>query len=290
MLWRRILIELLRVLPRAGMSRLVGRLAGLRLPARMQRLEIEAFARVAGVDLSEVDRPLGSFATLQEFFSRPLAPGARVIDSTAGVVVAPCDGLWGEAGVIEDGRLCQVKGRTYSAVSLLGDAAAAARFHGGTFATFYLAPHNYHRFHTPCGLRVDRADHVPGTLWPVNQAGLEGVANLFARNERLVAHTTVTEPEAAGKSVCLVAVGAVMVGKIRLTFDDLTTNEGDTPGPERSRRYQPGVEFERGSEWGWFEFGSTIVMLAEPGTLTLAIEEPGTLLRLGQQIGRLAAR
>ncbi len=285
---RRLLIELLRVLPRAGMSRLVGRLAGLRLPGRLQLWEIELFARAVGIDLDEVGRPLESFSTLQQFFARPLSSGAREIDPGAGAVVAPCDGLWGEAGVIEDGRLCQVKGRTYSAASLLGDAAAAARFVGGTYATFYLAPHNYHRFHTPCALRIDRVDHVPGSLWPVNRAGLEGIAELFARNERLVAHATVTEPEATGKSICLVAVGAVMVGKIRLTFDDLTTNVAGAADSERSRRYQPGLPFERGAEWGWFEFGSTIVMLAEPGTVRLAIEPPGTPLRLGRAVGRLA--
>lgn len=285
---RRALIEVLRVLPRAAISRLVGHLAGVRLPPRLQRWEIGAFARAVGVDLSEVDRPLEGFASLQEFFARPLRAGVRPIDDSPSAVVAPCDGLWGEAGRIENGELRQIKGRTYTVSSLIGDSDAAARFEGGQFATLYLAPHNYHRFHTPCGLAIERVDHIPGTLWPVNRAGLEGVANLFARNERLVAHAVVREAAASGRALCLVAVGATMVGKVRLAFDDLTTNQADASSGDRSRTYDPAVEIERGGEWGWFEFGSSIVLLAEPGTLRLEIEPPGTPLRLGRRIGVLA--
>ncbi len=251
--------------------------------------EIELFARAVGIDLGEVGQPLSGFSTLQEFFARPLVSGARPIDSAPGAVVAPCDGFWGEAGEIVDGRLCQVKGRTYTVESLLADAALAERFDGGRFATFYLAPHNYHRFHTPVALRIDGVDHVPGTLWPVNQAGLEGVANLFARNERLLARATVQEPEAIGKTLCMVAVGATMVGKVRLAFDDLTTNIAGVAAATRRRTYSPGIDFDRGAEWGWFEFGSSIVMLAESGTLDLDIQPPGTPLRVGRPIGRLVS-
>ena len=151
---RRALIEFLRVLPRAGASRLMGRFADLQLPPKLQQWEIALFARAVGVDMAEVAAPLSAFSSLQEFFTRPLPPGVRPIDPAPESIVAPCDGFWGEAGAIDAGRLCQVKGRTYSVASLLGDADRAAEFHGGVFSTFYLAPHNYHRFHAPCALRV----------------------------------------------------------------------------------------------------------------------------------------
>ncbi len=275
-------------MPRTAMSRFAGRLAGLRLPAAAQRWEIHAFARAVGVDLSEVDRPISSFATLQEFFTRPLREGARPVDAAPRSVVAPCDGMWGASGRVSRGRIGQVKGRTYTAAALLGDAALAAQYEGGSYATFYLAPRDYHRFHTPCALRVESVDHIPGTLWPVNRAGLEGIVNLFARNERLVAHCSIPTASGSG-SLCMVAVGAVMVGKIRLSFDDLTTNVPIEPGAKRRRRYEPPVSLDKGAEWGWFEFGSSIVVLASPGTLLLDERAPGTRLRLGEKIGELAA-
>jgi phosphatidylserine decarboxylase len=287
MLRRRALIELLRVLPRAGISRLMGRVAGLHLPPVLQRWEIELFARAAGVDLSEVTQPLASFTSLQEFFTRPLSPGARTIDVTPKAFVAPCDGAWGEAGPIDHGRLCQIKGRTYTVASLLGSADRAAGFDGGVFATFYLAPHNYHRVHTPCALRIDAAEHIAGTLWPVNRAGLEGVENLFARNERIAAYAAVVGGE-PGARLCMVAVGAVMVGKVRVVFDELTTNTGGAAGPRRLHTYEPGVEFGPGIEWGRFEFGSTVVLLASPGTLRLEPAAPGVAVSLGERIGRLS--
>ncbi len=280
------LIELLRVLPRTAVSRMMGRFANLRWPRRLQLWEIELFARVTGVDLGEVEQPLSSFSSLQEFFTRPLPVGARLIDPSPDSFVAPCDGYWGEAGEIRQGRLCQVKGRTYSLGSLLGDGPQAAGFDGGIFATFYLAPHNYHRFHTPCALRIEATEHIAGSLWPVNRVGLEGIENLFARNERIAAYATVAGGVAAAR-ICMVAVGAVMVGKIRLAFDDLTTNVGGRPGAKSTRSYEPGIECAKGAEWGRFEFGSTIVLLAAPGTVELDIAEPGTELRLGEAIGRL---
>lgn len=285
-LLRRALIELLRALPRAGMSRLMGRVAALRLPPALQRLELELFVRAAGVDLDEVTQPLSGFASLQEFFTRPLPYGARPIDAAPEAFVSPCDGLWGEAGAIEHGRLCQVKGRTYTVASLLGSPERAAGFEGGAFATLYLAPHNYHRLHTPCALRIDAAEHIAGTLWPVNRAGLEGVENLFARNERIAAYATVAG-KVPGARICMVAVGAVMVGKVRVVFDDLTTNIGDADRTRRLRTYDPGVEFDKGIEWGRFEFGSTIVLLASPGALHLEPRAPGSSVRLGERIGRL---
>jgi len=282
---RRVLIEFLRVVPRAAISRLAGRFAGWRLPGRLQRYEIELFARAVGVDLDEVAQPLDSFGSLQEFFTRPLASGARPIDGASDSLVAPCDGLWGESGTVECGRLCQVKGRTYSVASLLGDRERAAAFDGGSYATFYLAPHNYHRFHAPCALRFRAADHLPGTLWPVNRAGLEGVENLFARNERIAAYADVVGAAVAAP-LCMVAVGAVMVGKIKLTFDDLTTNLTTVDAPRR-RCYEPGFEIDKGGEWGRFEFGSTIVLLAPPGLADLEAVEAGSPVRLGERIGTL---
>lgn len=281
----RLLLAALRVLPIHALSRLAGRLMSVPLPAPLQRWAIVAYGRLTGVDFAEVRDPLDSFRSLQDFFTRALRDGARPVDTSPGAVVAPCDGTWGASGLVRDGLLLQIKGRTYSLAALLGDAAAARAFEGGWYATFYLSPRDYHRFHMPWPARVRRTSYLPGALWPVNWIGVEGVDGIFARNERLCAFMSVGgEPVDA----CVVAVGATLVGKVRVVFDELTTNvSGASPV---TRTYpEPGPRYAIGEEWGRFEFGSTLVTIAAAELLDLEPRLPGTALRMGQRIGRLRA-
>jgi phosphatidylserine decarboxylase len=283
---RALVLGALRRLPVHALSRTAGRVASLRLPAPLRAPACRAFARAVGADLGEVREPLDSFLSLQDFFTRALRDGARRIDPDPAALVAPCDGSWGESGRIAEGQLLQVKGRPYSLAALLGDESAAKSFEGGGFATFYLAPRDYHRFHAPCDGFVARAVHIPGSLWPVNQIGIQGVPGLFAENERICAFVRRRAAD-AHESLALVAVGATMVGKVHVTFDTLTTNTGDrTP---RWRSYPRPPRLVKGAEWGRFEFGSTLVLAAAPGALELAPQPPGTRLRLGTRIGSVAA-
>jgi phosphatidylserine decarboxylase len=165
------LIAALRLLPKNAVSRLAGRIVSLRLPALLQRWQIRAFARVFGVDWSEIRDPITSFRSLQDFFVRALLPEARPADTAPDAFVSPCDGAWGESGIVKEGTLLQIKGRPYSLGALLGDDASAQHFEGGPYATLYLSPRDYHRFHAPCDAHVARLRYLPGTLWPVNRAG-----------------------------------------------------------------------------------------------------------------------
>lgn len=278
----RVAVALLRALPAHAMSRGAGWLAARRLPRPLRAPAVRAFGRAVGVDFDEVAEPLDAFDSLQAFFTRRLRDGARPIDPAPAAVVSPCDGAWGAAGRVERGQLLQVKGRRYALAALLGDAGAARRFEGGFFATLYLSPRDYHRFHAPCAGRVRRAAHLPGALWPVNRIGVEGVDGLFAVNERLCAFLAVA---GAAEDLALVAVGATMVGKVRVTFDDLTTNRRGAAVEVRA--YGDGIPLAKGEEWGRFEFGSTIVLVAAPDLLTLDVRPPGTPVRLGARIGTL---
>jgi phosphatidylserine decarboxylase len=283
----------MRLLPRNLLSRLAGRAAGVKLPRALRAPCFRCFGTVVGVDFDELRDPLGEHESLQTFFTRSLREGARPVDPAPDALVSPCDGAWGESGVVEDGLLLQLKGRPYSLTELLADATRAARLEGGAYATLYLGPKDYHRFHAPCAVRVSRAVHVPGTLWPVNGLGLRGVDGLFAQNERIAiwmdACPGSTERPGEADDLCLVAVGATMVGKVRLVFDDLTTNR---PGAVRSERSygERRVSLAPGEECGRFEFGSTLVLLARPGVAALDARPPGTPLRLGERIGRLVGK
>ncbi len=280
---------MVRLFPRNLVSRWAGWFVSLRLPGWLQRAEIRAAVRVFGIDLGEARDPVESFASFQDFFTRALVDGVRPIDPAADAIVSPCDGAWGASGVVEDGLLLQVKGQQYPLAALLGSEVDAKAYEGGSYATLYLSPADYHRFHAPCDVEVSRVRYLPGSLWPVNQAGLEGIDALFAQNERIVAFMDVIGDDSS-EGVCVVAIGATMVGKVRLTFDDLTTNEPHARFEERE--YGPAPRPPRpalasGAEWGRFEFGSTLVVLIAPDSGYLDPEPTGSKLRLGRRIGTL---
>ena len=274
------------LLPKNLVSRLAGRLAAVRWPRFLRPGVMRAFGRTFGVDFSEVREPLHSFASIQDFFVRRLADGVRPIDESDDAVVSPCDGAWGRCGIVRHGLALQVKGRPYRIEELLGVSDVTA-FEGGVYGTFYLSPKDYHRFHTPFAAEVDEARYLPGDLWPVNRVGVEGVARLFSRNERVVAFFRLPE-DARGRRrrVALVAVGATMVGKVHVTFDDLETNVAGRR-TEVHRTYDPPVAFDKCQEWGRFQFGSTLVLVAERGALELDVQDGGTPMSLGRRIGRL---
>jgi phosphatidylserine decarboxylase len=289
-LWRGALAALGR-LPQAGLSRAVGRLTDLPVPRPLRYAVLGGFARTVGIDLSEAERPLESYGSLNEFFVRRLKPGARswpVADAAAG---CPVDGVAGRSGVVRDGQLLQAKGRWYTAASLLDDEPEARRYEGGPFLTLYLSPRHYHRIHSPAGGTIGKARHIPGALLPVNAPAVAHIAELFARNERLVCY----QDGPLGR-VALVAVGAYNVGRISAAFDEDWGGTAD-PAPGRRRRwatnrrgaapetrvYDPPVALGRGDEIMAFHLGSTVVLLFEPG-VALAAPTAGEEVRLGQQI------
>jgi phosphatidylserine decarboxylase len=283
--WARAVIRALGLLPLNAVSRVAGRAVGLRLPAPLQRAEIRLFGRLFDVAFEEARDPIESFACFQDFFTRRIRDDVRPIDPAEDAFVSPCDGAWGASGTITDGTILQLKGRPYALARLLGSEDDAHAFEGGTFATLYLSPRDYHRFHAPADALVERARYIPGALWPVNGLGLHGVDGLFAENERICAHFRL---RATGAAVCLVAVGATMVGSVRVEFDDLATNRPGATSIDARYDDAEARAFTKGEEWGRFEFGSTIVVVAAPG-VDLVLQPPDTPLRLGERIGTIKA-
>lgn len=286
--WRAVL-KLLGRLPQGALSRGLGSLADTPVPVALRELVLGTFARAVGIDVDEAERPISDYRSVNDFFVRRLKPGARTWPADPGLV-SPVDGIVGQVGRIEDGRLIQAKGLDYAAADLLGSADEAARFDGGQFITIYLSPRHYHRIHAPAGGTIPSARYVPGALFPVNDPAVRHVRDLFARNERLLAHI-----DGDLGRVALVAVGAYNVGRISAAFDPAWSGEGARDGRPwvtnrtdplpRERVYGPPKSIGRGDELMAFHLGSTVVMLAEPGRLTLEGRcAPGTEVRLGAML------
>ena len=283
--WR-VAVGLLQRLPAGALSRLVGRLADVTLPTPLRRPLLGAFARLVGADLAEAEQPLSFYPSLDAFFTRHLRPGVRPVDGDPGSVVSPVDALVGELGTLQNGHLLQVKGRPYSAASLLGDAAWAQRYEGGPYVTLYLTPRHYHRIHSPFAGEVVAARHLPGALLPVSPPAVALVPELFPRNERVVCLL-----EGAVGGAAVVAVGATNVGRISTAFDtdwhDRRGGVSNRPGARESvRGYDPPRPVAKGAELMAFHLGSTVVLLLEAGRLRLAEHLlPGREIRCGQALG-----
>lgn len=269
-------------MPTALASRFTGRLARLPIPGPLRRPVLGGVARVLGMDLSEAAHPIGRFRSLDELFIRRLRDHARSWPEDPVVPASPVDGVVGQSGGIEGGRLLQAKGKEYSAADLLDDEELAARFEGGTFVTLYLAPRHYHRVHAPVEGRVRRARHVPGRLLPVNAPALRLVDRLFPRNERLA---VLIEGDAG--AVAVVAVGAFNVGRITADFDEhlVTNRRGARP---ETRLYHPPIDVGRGEPILAFHMGSTVVLLFERPLRLDAVVGAGSDILLGAALGRPA--
>lgn len=280
----RLKILIQHLLPKQHLTRFAGAIAQAESGWGTPRL-IRWFVRRYGVDMTEAANPdPASYPTFNAFFTRPLRDGARPLAQAD--FVSPVDGAISQLGAIEDGRIVQAKGHRFTATELVGgDAALAAAFQHGSFANLYLSPKDYHRLHMPCDGRLVRMIHVPGSLFSVNPVTARGVANLFARNERVVC---VFESGVHGTFV-MVLVGATIVGSMATVWHGVVN-------PKRTGRIAEwtyadrGIVLRQGEEMGRFLLGSTIVMLFRPDTIAFdpawVAERPVRLReRMGDRIG-----
>lgn len=240
---------------------------------------IRRFVAHYGVAMDEAVNPdIASYKSFNDFFTRPLKPGARPIAATD--LVCPVDGAISQFGRIERDQIFQAKGHRYSTLALVGgDAALASQFEDGHFATLYLSPRDYHRIHMPCDGRLRRMIHVPGELFSVNPTTARGVPGLFARNERVVC--VFDGPK--GPFV-LALVGATIVGSMATVWHGVVNPP--RVGRLRDWRYGEGdkpVRIAQGDEMGRFLLGSTVVMLFPKGDLRFNPSwAPELAVRLGE--------
>ncbi|HVC30994.1 MAG TPA: archaetidylserine decarboxylase [Steroidobacteraceae bacterium] len=285
----RLFVAMQYLLPQHFLSRQVHRLARSRVKPVKNAL-IGSFVRHFRPDMSDAADPEPrDYPSFNAFFTRSLRPGSRPIDPDPAALVSPVDGTVSQIGQLEGSTLLQAKGHRYSLEALLGGACAwAERFAGGSFATLYLAPYNYHRIHMPGAAALRAAWFVPGKLFSVNSVTAAAVPGLFARNERVVCAF-----EEGPFAFALALVGALFVGSIATVW------HGDVTPCSSPRRAadlpvdtgRAASRLERGAELGRFNMGSTVILLLPPATADwLPDLQPGSPVRVGQTLARLRQR
>ena len=269
-------------LPHRYLSSLARRLAYSQNP-RTRRWLIDTVVRKFGVDLSEAaNADPASYASFNAFFTRALREGARVPDPNPCALLMPADGHISQCGPIEAGRIFQAKGQSFTVAELLGDAADAAPYLDGVYATVYLSPRDYHRVHMPWTGTLRETVHVPGRLFSVGTAAVADVPRLFARNERLVCHfDTEFGPMAS------VMVGALLVSGVETVWSGVEIPAYADRISRKDYRGK-GIVLERFAEMARFNYGSTVIVLLPKGAAMLDPSLKADMpVRLGQ---RLATR
>ena len=274
------------LLPKQALTTLAGKFASARLGGLTTSV-IRWFVGRYNVNMAEAANPdIASYTSFNDFFTRALKPGARPLAQAD--LICPVDGAISQFGPIAKDQVFQAKGHTYSTTALVGgDAAAAARFDNGHFATLYLSPRDYHRIHMPCAGELTRMVHVPGDLFSVNPTTARGVPGLFARNERVVCVFDTDH----GPFV-LVLVGATIVGSMATVWHGLVNPP--RPGHIKTWNYEgaEAVTLASGEEMGRFQLGSTVVMLF-PQAAGLQFNpqwQPAAPVQLGQIMANAQAK
>jgi phosphatidylserine decarboxylase len=271
-------------MPKQLLTVLAGKFASARLGG-LTTAVIRRFVARYGVSMQEAADPdIASYASFNEFFTRPLREGARPLADAD--FICPVDGAISQFGAIERDSIFQAKGHSYTTTALVGgDADLAAQFADGSFATLYLSPKDYHRIHMPCAGRLRRMIYVPGELFSVNPVTARGVPGLFARNERVVCVFDGEPSDGMPGPFVLTLVGATIVGSMATVWHGIVNPPRS--GSVREWHYDgQEVSLQKGQEMGRFLLGSTVVMLFPKATLNFNPEwEPTKAIRMGETMG-----
>ncbi|MEJ2467906.1 MAG: phosphatidylserine decarboxylase [Campylobacterales bacterium] len=263
-------------------SQKFGRFAAHEFPRGFQKIINDSYVKLMGLDMSEFYEP-STYPSLNALFTRTLK-ASRPFSNDADDLISPCDSLITECGDLDATRALQIKGMSYCVKELLGseiDEANKERILHGQFINFYLSPSDYHRYHIPTNLKVRKAVHIPGKLYPVNMPSLNKRADLFIENERVVLECESQQ----GVLFYLVLVGALNVGKMQVSFEPRIQTNADA---ERSTVYNfDDLYLNKGDDFGCFEMGSTIVLITEKESMNFDVEA-GQKVRFGDTIAKLA--
>ncbi len=269
------------LLPKKLLTQFMGKLASAE-GGSMTTAATKWFIKRYGVNMAEALNPdPASYRNFNEFFTRPLKPGARPMARAD--YVCPVDGAISQFGRIEKDQIFQAKGHSYSTAALVGgDTKLASEFQGGHFACLYLSPKDYHRIHMPVAGTLRQMIYVPGDLFSVNPTTARGVPGLFARNERVVCVF-----DTAHGPFVNVLVGATIVGSMATVWHG-QVNPPRLPDVTAWNYKPEQFNYAQGDEMGRFLLGSTVVMLWPNMPMQFnSAWQPSGAIRMGESMANL---
>ncbi|TWI56353.1 phosphatidylserine decarboxylase [Halalkalibacter nanhaiisediminis] len=228
--------------------------------SKLSKRFVRSFSNTFGLNEKEMGRSIKEYEHLHDLFVRHLKPGSRPIDQSPNSIISPVDGVIAQAGKLESDTLFKVKGQTYSISEMLGSTEAAERYRNGVYIILYLSPSHYHRIHSPIDGEIERQWTLGSQSYPVNDWGLRFGKRPLSRNYRVV-----TELNVKGEHMVIVKVGAMNINTIELTH--------------------PFNTLKKGEEIGYFSFGSTVVLVAEDGLISIDTLVKSGEIKMGQKIG-----
>ncbi len=209
------------------------------------RQQILPFIRKYGIAAEEFESSVDQFHSFNAFFTRRLKAHCRPIEGNGSSLIAPADSKLLVHACAQD-HVYPMKGRAFSLADLTGRGLDTTAWEGGVVLVFRLCPSDCHRF-----CYVDSGEHgpvhrVPGCFHSVSPLSLAAGSDVFGGNHR---EWTVLATEHFG-AVLQVEVAALTVNTI-------------------VQRHPRGGAFLRGEEKGYFSYGSTLVLVFQPGRIQL---------------------
>lgn len=241
----------------------ISEFAGRLLDSRLSVIIIKPFIKRNKIDM--IDFVVEDWKNFNEFFTRRIKPGARVINKDENVLISPCDGLLTVYN-IDDKTVMNIKNSYYTVGTLLDNKKLAEEYKGGKCLVFRLTPSHYHRYCYIDNGNKGKNIHIKGIYHTVQPFAIENLP-VYKMNTR---EYTVLNTENFGK-VVFMEIGALMVGRIC--------------------NYHQKHKFARGEEKGRFEFGgSTIIILLNKNSVEIDKEilscKNEYPVKMGQKIGQ----
>lgn len=267
-------------LPRRLLTQFMGWFSKIENPL-VRDFSIGMWKFFSSLDLSEAKKH--NFKSMHDCFTRELKEGVRPIDMDLSAMASPVDAIVGASGRIDGTLVFQAKGFPYTLQDLLGEEENIDDWKDGYFVTLRLTSSMYHRFHAPYDCTVEKVRYYSGDTWNVNPIALKRVEKLFCKNERAFIRTRLegTGP-CANQRVALIPVAAILVASIRLHFLDVLFHLKYS-GP---KTFTCAAPYSKGQEMGWFQHGSTIIILAGKGFSLCSNLQQGSEVRMGQALMR----
>lgn len=243
----------------------VSKLSGKFMNSKLSKIGIKKFIKKNNIDLSEYEKK--HFSSYNDFFTRKILEGKRIVDMNKNAFIAPCDSKLSAYKIDNDSKF-KIKDSYYTICDLLNGNAIYKEYINGICLIFRLSTDDYHRYCYIDDGYKEKNIYIPGVFHTVQPIALKNY-NIYKRNSReyTILHTQ------NFKDIIQVEVGALMIGRIVNLHENYI--------------------FSKGEEKGYFEFGgSTIVLLIKNDVVDIDNEffentKLGleTIVKYGERIG-----